>query len=174
MSLRHQPQSKNYRQLDPETLALVEEILQREAETSSPPAQEDYARQEYVGSVPLPLYKPVSLARTAPPERTVDDVASNAREAAPEPAQSDSSRTWRYVQLGAANSRSSLEGHWEMLRRRHNDVLVGLSPLIMPVDSGDSGITYRLRAGPLSDAGAARRVCTQLKARGLACFVPRD
>ena len=89
--------------------------------------------------------------------------ASKAREAAPEPVQSDSSRTWRYVQLGAANSRSSLEGHWEMLRRRHNDVLVGLSPLIMPVDSGDSGITYRLRAGPLSDAGAARRVCTQLK-----------
>ena len=161
-------------QLDPETLALVEEILQREAETSSPPAQEEYARQEYVGSVPLPLYKPVSLARTAPAERPVDDVASKAREAAPEPVQSDSSRTWRYVQLGAANSRSSLEGHWEMLRRRHNDVLVGLSPLIMPVDSGDSGITYRLRAGPLSDAGAAQQVCTQLKARGLACFVPRD
>ena len=161
-------------QLDPETLALVEEILQREAETSPTPAQEDYARQEYVGSVPLPLYKPVSLARTAPAQRTVDDAASKAREAAPEPAQSDSSRTWRYVQLGAANSRSSLEGHWEMLRRRHNDVLVGLSPLIMPVDSGDSGITYRLRAGPLSDAGAAQQVCAQLKARGLACFVPRD
>ena len=61
-----------------------------------------------------------------------------------------------------------------MLRRNHGDVLVGLSPLIMPVDSGDSGITYRLRAGPLSDAGVARRVCTQLKARGLECFVPRD
>ena len=161
-------------QLDPETLALVEEILQREAETSSAPAQEEYARQEYVGSVPLPVYKPVSLARTAPAQRPVDDAASKAREAAPEPAQSDSSRTWRYVQLGAANSRSALEGHWEMLRRRHNDVLVGLSPLIMPVDSGDSGITYRLRAGPLSDAGAARRVCTQLKTRGLECFVPRD
>ena len=161
-------------QLDPETLALVEEILQREAETSSAPAREEYARQEYVGSVPLPVYKPVSLARTAPAQRTVDDAASKARDAAPEPARSDSSRTWRYVQLGAANSRSALEGHWEMLRRRHNDVLVGLSPLIMPVDSGDSGITYRLRAGPLSDAGAARRVCTQLKTRGLECFVPRD
>ena len=160
--------------LDPETLALVEEILQREAETSSAPAQEEYARQEYVGSVPLPVYKPVSLARTAPAQRTVDDAATKARDAAPEPVQSDSSRTWRYVQLGAANSRSALEGHWEMLRRRHNDVLVGLSPLIMPVDSGDSGITYRLRAGPLSDAGAARRVCTQLKTRGLECFVPRD
>ena len=61
-----------------------------------------------------------------------------------------------------------------MLRRRHSDVLIGLSPLIMPVDSGDSGITYRLRAGPLSDQTAARRVCTQLKARGLECFVPRD
>ena len=61
-----------------------------------------------------------------------------------------------------------------MLRRRHDDVLVGLSPLIMPVDSGDSGITYRLRAGPLSDRSAAQRVCAQLKVRGLDCFVPRD
>ena len=61
-----------------------------------------------------------------------------------------------------------------MLRRRHGDVLIGLSPLIMPVDSGDSGITYRLRAGPLSNAGAAQGVCAQLKERGLACFVPRD
>ena len=61
--------------------------------------------------MPLPLYKPVSLARTASAERPVDDVASKAREAAPEPVQSDSSRTWRYVQLGAANSRSALEGH---------------------------------------------------------------
>ena len=61
-----------------------------------------------------------------------------------------------------------------MLRQRHDDVLLGLSPLIMPVDSGDSGITYRLRAGPLVDREGARRVCERLKARGLDCFVPRD
>ena len=63
---------------------------------------------------------------------------------------------------------------WETLRRRHDDALIGLSPLIMPVDRGDDGIFYRLRAGPLTNDAAARRVCEQLKARGLDCFVPRD
>ena len=153
-------------ELDLETLALVEELLQREDETSSAPV-----RQEYAGSVPLPVYKPVRVARAEPAEPAIEETAARA---APEPVQSDSPRTWRYVQLGAGNSRDPLEGHWEMLRRRHGDVLTGLSPLIMPVDSGVSGITYRLRAGPLSDAGAARQVCTQLKARGFECFVPRD
>ena len=150
--------------LDPETLALVEELLEGESEASSGPP-----RQQYVGSVPLPVFKPARVARAGPAEETVVAAPEPARE----PAQSGS-RTWRYVQLGAADTRGPLEGHWEMLRQRHGDVLIGLSPLIMPVDSGASGITYRLRAGPLSNAGAAERVCAQLKARGLACFVPRD
>ena len=154
--------------LEPETLALIEELLEQDSGESSGPA-----RQEYFGSVPLPLFKPVRAARAAPAEPSVEETAGTAPETTIEPEQSGS-RTWRYVQLGAANARGPLEGHWEMLRQRHGDVLVGLSPLIMPVDSGDSGITYRLRAGPLSDAGAAQRVCAQLKERGLACFVPRD
>ena len=154
--------------LEPETLALIEELLEQDSGESSGPA-----RQEYVGSVPLPVFKPVSAARAAPAEPSVVETTGTAPESTLEPEQSGS-RTWRYVQLGAADARGPLEGHWEMLRQRHGDVLVGLSPLIMPVDSGDSGITYRLRAGPLSDAGAAQRVCAQLKERGLACFVPRD
>ena len=148
-------------ELEPETLALLDELLERESGEPS-----GLARQQYVDGVPLPVFKPVRIARAAPAQASV-------QETTPDPVQSGS-RTWRYVQLGAANARGPLEGHWEMLRQRHGDVLVGLSPLIMPVDSGDSGITYRLRAGPLSDAGAAQRVCAQLKERGLACFVPRD
>ena len=156
--------------LEPETLALLDELLEREADTEAPSAT---GRQQYVGDVPLPVSKPVRVARAAPTEPSVEETVRTAPEVTLELEQS-STRTWRYVQLGAANTRGPLEGHWEMLRRRHGDVLVGLSPLIMPVDSGDSGITYRLRAGPLSDAGAAQRVCARLKERGLACFVPRN
>ncbi len=148
-------------ELEPETLALIEDLLEREA-PSQPVLAED------PDPVPLPPYKPTRIAGAAPAER---ETAAAPRETAS--VQSDS-RTWRYVQLGAANSRGPLEAHWENLRRRHQDVLIGLSPLIMPVDSGASGITYRLRAGPLSDQAAAQRVCGQLKARGLDCFVPRD
>lgn len=155
-------------ELEPETLALLDELLERDS--GEPPGP---AKQAYVDGVPLPVFKPARVARAAPAQPSVQETTRTAPEPTLEQEQSGS-RAWRYVQLGAANARGPLEGHWEMLRRRHGDVLVGLSPLIMPVDSGDSGITYRLRAGPLSDAGAAQQVCAQLKERGLACFVPRD
>ena len=148
-------------ELEPETLALVEELLQREA--PSAPAQPEDTNDV----VPLPQYKPVRFARAEP-----------AREApvseAPESEALSDSRAWRYVQLGTSDARGPLEVLWETLRRRHDDALVGLSPLIMPVDRGDSGIFYRLRAGPLSTGAAAQRVCDRLKARGRECFVARD
>ena len=119
--------------------------------------------------MPLPVAKPQHLARAEPAAAPPEESA-----AAPDEPVQAAGRIWRYVQLGAADSRRPLEVHWEMLRRRHDDALVGLSPLIMPVDRDDGGITYRLRAGPLSDEAAARRVCALLEARGLDCFVPRD
>ena len=149
---------------EPDAPALLEEAPSQEPEMAA--AQPDPAM---ASRVPLPIDKPVGLARTT----RVGQPAGESATAVSEPLQSPS-QSWRYVQLGASNARGPLEGHWEMLRRRHDDVLVGLSPLIMPVDSGDSGITYRLRAGPLSDRSAAQRVCAQLKLRGLDCFVPRD
>lgn len=148
-------------ELEPETLALVEELLNQES-PSAPVQPEDTD-----DVVPLPLYKPVRLARGEP---------SRDAPVSPEPeaAEVSESRAWRYVQLGTANARGPLEVLWETLRRRHDDALVGLSPLIMPVDRGDNGIFYRLRAGPLSTGAAAQRVCEQLKARGRECFVARD
>ncbi|MDE0387432.1 MAG: SPOR domain-containing protein [Rhodospirillales bacterium] len=144
-------------ELEADTLALVEEVLQRD---SGSPAASPQA--EEADPVPLPPYKPRRLARAEP-----------AREGLASPA-TDQPRAWRYVQLGTANARSPLETLWETLRRRHDDALTGLSPLIMPVDRGDNGIFYRLRAGPLTDVAAAQRVCERLKARGRDCFVARD
>ena len=143
--------------LEADTLALVDEVLQRDA--GAPAAS---SQAEEADPVPLPPYKPRRLARAEP-----------AREGLASPA-TDQPRAWRYVQLGTANARSPLETLWETLRRRHDDALTGLSPLIMPVDRGDNGIFYRLRAGPLTDVAAARRVCERLKARGRECFVARD
>ena len=153
-------------------LAVATDASPRDAEApAAPPQAEDAA------PVPVPADRPARHARAT----QVTQQAAPASEAAagagaaPEPeADQATSRNWRYVQLAAAGTRGPLEDHWEMLRQRHDDVLLGLSPLIMPVDSGDSGITYRLRAGPLIDREGARRVCERLKARGLDCFVPRD
>ena len=151
-------------ELEPETVALLEELFQRgqEPEAPSEPVQTDDA-----DPVPLPPYKPVRFAR-AEPAREAPAVS------VPESQSISGSRAWRYVQLGTADARGPLEVLWERLRRRHDDALVGLSPLIMPVDRGDDGIFYRLRAGPLTNDAAAQRVCERLKERGRECFVARD
>ena len=152
-------------------LAVAADASLRDVEAPAAPSQAEDA-----APVPVPADRPVRHARAA--QEAIQQVAPSGEAAAaapPEPeADQANSRNWRYVQLAAAGTRGPLEDHWEMLRQRHDDVLLGLSPLIMPVDSGDSGITYRLRAGPLIDREGARRVCERLKARGLDCFVPRD
>ena len=152
-------------------LAVATDASLRDVEAPAAPSQADDA-----APVPVPADRPVRHARAA--QEAIQQVAPSGEAAVaapPEPeADQATSRNWRYVQLAAAGTRGPLEDHWEMLRQRHDDVLLGLSPLIMPVDSGDSGITYRLRAGPLVDREGARRVCERLKARGLDCFVPRD
>jgi len=145
--------------------ALVAEILETEAPADAESIFDPSQTADFP-SVPIPVDKPGRLVRAEPPGQAP---ATTAFEPTP-----SISRVWRYVQLGTARDRSRLEAHWETLRSRHNDALVGLSPLIMPVDRGESGIFYRLRAGPLSDESAARRVCELLGQRGLECFVPRD
>ena len=157
-------------------LASAQETPPSELEEPSAPPSELEAPTapsplEEAARVPVPVFKPVRPVHDQPAERA--EPSRQETTAARETAQS-SLRGWRYVQLGAAGSRGPLEAHWEMLRRRHGEALVGLNPLIMPVDSGDSGITYRLRAGPLSDRDAALRVCDRLKARGFDCFVAPD
>ena len=164
---------------EPEALepALVDEAFPTEPETPGlapvvlppppkPQARSDPAPPEDAAPVPLPVNKPARAERL---ERPRESAAPAQRESAPSTAGG-----WYYIQLGTARARGPLEQHWETLRREHNDTLIGLSPLVMPVDRGDNGIMYRLRAGPLSDEDAARWVCAQLGARGLECFVPRD
>ena len=90
-----------------------------------------------------PSPSPQHLARAEPAAAPPEESA-----AAPDEPVQAAGRIWRYVQLGAADSRRPLEVHWEMLRRRHDDALVGLSPLIMPVDRDDGGITYRAAGRP--------------------------
>ena len=91
-------------ELEADTLALVEEVLRRDA--GAPAASQQAVEAD---PVPLPPYKPRRLVRAEP-----------AREAPASPS-TDQPRAWRYVQLGTASARGPLETLWETLRRRHDD-----------------------------------------------------
>lgn len=76
------------------------------------------------------------------------------------------------VQLYAARSRARALAAWRRLAKAEEDLLGALTPRVVKADIAKRGVFYRLRAGPLPDTAAARRLCRLLKRRGLDCFVP--
>ena len=78
------------------------------------------------------------------------------------------------VQIAAFRSSEAAEAGWQRLRAAHEDLLGGLTHIVVRADLGaEKGIYYRLQAGPLADAAAATALCGKFKAREQGCFVVR-
>jgi cell division septation protein DedD len=78
-------------------------------------------------------------------------------------------RGWR-VQLAAVKSEQAASAEWARIEKA-NPELAELTMTPTRVDLGDKGIFYRVQAGPLADAAAAARLCTELKERKQGCIV---
>ncbi len=76
------------------------------------------------------------------------------------------------VQVGAYSSRIRAERAWTLVMRSAKDLLDDLSREVVEADPGEGrDIVYRLRAGPLPGRAAARKLCFELRIRGVPCFV---
>lgn len=76
------------------------------------------------------------------------------------------------VQLYAARTEAGAMAAWRRLSSAEKDLLGSLTPRVMKTGVTRRGVFHRLRAGPLTDKAAARRLCRLLKKRGRDCFVP--
>lgn len=76
------------------------------------------------------------------------------------------------VQLLAARSRAAALAAWSRLSAAENELLGSLTSRVVKAEVPKKGVFYRLRAGPLADKAAAKRLCGLLKGRGRDCFVP--
>ena len=74
------------------------------------------------------------------------------------------------VHVASYRTRARAMRGWDILRSAHGDVLEDLEPHVARVDLGpDTGVFFRLRAGPLADEPAARTLCRELKRRQVYC-----
>lgn len=127
---------------------------------AEPPANKDTAKQPAA-----PTVEEVTAAKVPPP--------------APEPparsiAASKVLMTGAYrVQLGAVRSHDAAETEWKRLLKRYPKLLDKLELVVTRADLGDKGVFYRLRAGPLSDQAAARKLCDDLSEKKVGCLVIR-
>jgi tetratricopeptide (TPR) repeat protein len=75
------------------------------------------------------------------------------------------------VHLASYKSRKDAERGWSQLRRAHKSELSSLQSEISETRLGAKGVFFRLKAGPLTDKGAAEALCRQLKTRRQFCEV---
>jgi len=103
-----------------------------------------------------------------------DVVASTATEADADDADGPKvllQRTEFGVDVGTANSLSGLRALWRgLLKSRSNAPLTTLRPIVVIKENSNGlGMQLRLVAGPLSDAGAAARICAAMTENNRPC-----
>ena len=130
-----------------------------------PPVSEDASDGQDAGAAP-----PEESGVTKEGEGAEEQAALTTGAAAVEPAGPGRFK----VQIAAFRSSEAADAGWQRLRAAHEDLLGGLTHAVVRADLGaEKGIYYRLQAGPLADAAAARALCDKFKAREQGCFVVR-
>ena len=116
----------------------------------------DKPASAHVGEPPAPDV----VASVAPKEPDASELAT---------AQAAVQRTEFAVDVGTANSIGGLRALWRGLTKSNSE-LARLRPIIMVKESATGlGMQLRLAAGPLTDAGAAAKICAVLNESGRTC-----
>jgi len=135
---------------------------------------------------PAEIAKPMELKEPAAAPKEVESVSAPAPsqppkveakpKAEPKPAPKttsvDISKSYQ-VQLAAVRSTATAQSEWQRMQKKFPAQLEGLQLNVVKADLGKKGIFYRLRAGPVADANAAKAICDALKAKKAGCLVVR-
>ena len=184
--------------VDPDANVVLQELpdMPRAPEvTATPKAPEDAAETETSdatqAAAPETKAEPaVEAPEIAAPELTdaqkavaaAEDRAGEAQteeKAAPEPAPVPQTTTAAAapgafrVQLASVREESGAATEWKRLSSKNKDLLGNLEMFVQRIEIEGKGVFYRLQAGPLGDAGAAEKLCADLKERNVGCLIVR-
>ena len=110
-------------------------------------------------------------AQPAPqPKAVVSEPAKTVQKAAPAAPKTAPASGWQ-VQLAASRAATAAKAEGERLKKKHADVLGGMTVKIVRADLGAKGVFYRIRLGYAADKNKAREICTALSKRGQGCLV---
>jgi di/tricarboxylate transporter len=77
------------------------------------------------------------------------------------------------IQIASMRSAGAAKKAWEQLTKGHADLFGKLQPKIVRTEIAKKGLFFRLQAGPLADAKAARAICKRVKKRKIECLIVR-
>ena len=75
------------------------------------------------------------------------------------------------IHLSSLRSEKAAREEWQALQRTFPDQLSAMSPRFRRTEIANRGVFYRVLAGPLPSAQAARQICSALKAKKQYCQV---
>jgi len=78
------------------------------------------------------------------------------------------------VQLSSQRSEAEAQASFKALQGKFPDQLSDRSAIIRRVDLGSKGIYFRALVGPFGSSDEAATFCTELKAAGGQCLIPRN
>jgi len=79
-----------------------------------------------------------------------------------------------YVQLASFKSPERAQKAWNILRKRHSDLLDQFDPIYSVADLGaQKGIHYRVRIGGFVGQATPYQICSALQDRSQDCYMPR-
>ncbi len=131
---------------------------------------------------PPPMPKPPPVMEAMPPPPSAPKLAVEKLALAPSPkiaaaaaaaAKVAPAAGGFRVQLVALRSEAAARTAWSGYLKKHADLFGMLKPTFARADIKGKGTFFRLQAGPLADAGAARVLCEKVKKRKMGCLVVR-
>jgi len=162
----------------PETADISEPPPELGPTPSLPASSPDLASPTALAPLPgaiitQPPTAPRQLAVKPPPvpkAAQADPIAALEKKAMAElPPKPSSSGSYR-VQLSAVRTSEAVAPEWARLKHRFPEILASLTMASDKIDIPGKGSFYRLRAGPLDQAGA-KSACERLRSQGLGCIV---
>ncbi len=124
-------------------------------------SSDEYTRERQAIEMAMQPEAPKAPALEPMPMKPVEgaEAPMKAMPAGPQPA----------VHLASYRSRKQADRGWAQIKRAHKNLLGDLAHSVTRVDLGRKGVYFRLKAGPLPDAAAAKDICNKLKRRRQFC-----
>lgn len=121
----------------------------------------------------IPPAPPVKSAPAMKDKQAVQKPMKTASLATPPKKAMKSSRSAYRVQLASVRSEKAAAQAWGRHKFNHAELFGKLESKIVRVELKGKGTYYRLQAGPLANAAAARTLCSKAKKRKIGCILVR-
>lgn len=122
-----------------------------------------------LGSEDIAASEPAEEPVKKPKKKQAETVASSEPEASSEEVEQPQKKKAFGLELAVSTSPEALQLNWDLLTERHSELLKGLSARTQASAADPS--SYRLVAGPFTNAQQAQSLCAKLKKQNVTCQV---